>query len=123
MQKFKNQLKNEYVYRIPLRYFNDLGKIKFPLKNDFRRKCHLKTDVKKLFELKKNVTAVPTPDAQIIFTKAPFIQFDQFLLDKNFRQYLETIMVFKKILRMSVQKTPTHKTYKVAPGSDSINIF
>ena len=24
LQKFKNQLKNEYVYRIPLRYFTDL---------------------------------------------------------------------------------------------------
>ena len=31
-QKFKNQPKNKYVYRIPLRYFTDLGKIIFPLK-------------------------------------------------------------------------------------------
>ena len=33
------------------------------------------------------------PDAKNFFPKAPFIQYEQFLLDKNFRQYLETIMV------------------------------
>ena len=93
LQKFNNQLKNEYVYRIPLRYFTDLGKINFPLKIDFRIKCHLKTDMKKLFESKEKVTTAAAPDAQIIFTKAPFIHYEQFLLDKNFRQDLEKIMV------------------------------
>ena len=34
--KFQDQLKNEFVYRVPLRYFTDLGKINFPLKIDFR---------------------------------------------------------------------------------------
>ena len=33
---FQNQLKNEYVYRIPLRYFSDIGKINFPTKIDYR---------------------------------------------------------------------------------------
>ena len=62
LQKFKNQLKNEYVYRIPLRYFTDLGKIYFPLKIDFRIKCHLKTDIKKLSEFKEKVTTAAAPD-------------------------------------------------------------
>ena len=53
LQKFRIQLKNEYVYRTPLRYFTAFGKINFPLKFDFRIKCHLETDMKKLFELKK----------------------------------------------------------------------
>ena len=44
--KFQNQQKNEYVYRIPLCYFTDLGKINFPLKIDFRIKRHLETDLK-----------------------------------------------------------------------------
>ena len=34
--KFLNQLKNEFVYRIPLHYFSDIGKINFLLKIDFR---------------------------------------------------------------------------------------
>ena len=42
-------------------------------------------------------TAIDRADAEIIFTKAPYIQYEQILLDKNFRQHLETIMVSKKI--------------------------
>ena len=53
LQIFKNQLKNEYVCRIPLRYFIDLDKVNFPLQINFRIKCHLETDMKKLFESKK----------------------------------------------------------------------
>ena len=78
--------------------------------------------MKKLFESKKRVATIGATDAKIIFTKAPFIQYEQFLLDKNFRQYLETIMVSKKILRMGVQKTPIQKTYEISAGSDSINV-
>ena len=33
---FQEQVKNEYVYRIPLRYFSDIGKINFPTKIDYR---------------------------------------------------------------------------------------
>ena len=78
--------------------------------------------MKKLFESKKKVTAIGAFDAKIIFTKAPFIQYGQFLLDKNFRQYLETIMTSKKILLVGLQKTPPQKTYEISVGSDSINI-
>ena len=48
--KFKNQLKNEHTYRIPLRYFSNIGKINFPVKIDFKIRCHLETDMKRLFE-------------------------------------------------------------------------
>ena len=123
--KFQNILKKEHVYRIPLRYFTDLGKINFPTKVDYRIKLYLETETKKLFESRKvqaSRTAISTPDAKIIFTKAPFIQYEQILLDKNFRQYLETIMVSKKILRMGTQKTPIQKTYKINVGQDSLDI-
>ena len=79
----------------------------------------------KLFESRKHSaanTAIPNPDAQIIFTKAPFVKYEQILLDKNFRQHLETIMVSKKILRMGAQKTPIQKTYEIQKGSDTLNI-
>ena len=103
-EKFQNQLKNEFDYRIPLRYFTLLGKINFPLKTDFRINCHLEADLKKLSESKKlyNPTdTIPrTLDAKILFIKTTFIRYKQILLDKNFRQYLETTMVSKKILHM-----------------------
>ena len=50
LDKFKDELKNEYDYRIPLRYFCDIGKINFQLKIDFKIRCHLETDMKRLFE-------------------------------------------------------------------------
>lgn len=67
-------------------------------------------------------TIPSNPDAKIIFTKALFIQYQQILLDKNFSQYLETIMVSKKKkLLMGTQKTPIQKTYEISTGSGSIN--
>ena len=78
--------------------------------------------MKKLFEPKKRVIAVGAPDAKIIFTKAPFAQYEQFLLDKNLRQYIDTIMILKKILRTGVQRTPQQRTYEMSVGSDSINV-
>ena len=76
----------------------------------------------RLFESKKQVTRIGAPDAKIIFTKTPFIQYEQFLLDKSFRQYIETIMISKKILRMSIQKTSLQKTYEISLGSDILTV-
>ena len=90
-----------------------MGKINFSAKIDYRIKLHLKTDMKKLFESQKLLASgrtIPTPDVKIIFTKAPFIQYKQILLGKNFRQYLETLMV--------TQNTPPQKTYEISTGQD-----
>ena len=57
--------------------------------------------------------AIPEVDAEIIFTRAPFVQYEQILLDKNLRQHLKTIMVLKKILRMGAQKTLIQKSYEI----------
>ena len=79
-----------------------------------------------MFESRKvlasSTTSAPAPDAEIIFTRAPFIQYEQILLDKNLRQHLENIMVSNKIIRMGAQKTPIQKTYKIKTGSDSLNV-
>ena len=80
----------------------------------------------KLFESRKflatTTTAAPSADAEIIFTRAPFVQYEQILLDKNFTYHLETIMVSKKIIQMGAQKTPIQKTYEIKEGSDSLNV-
>ena len=122
---FQNQLKNEYVYRIPLRYFSDIGKINFPTKIDHRIKLFLETNMDKLFESRKSLATtakITNVDAEIIFTKVPFVQYEQMLLDKNFRQHLETILVSEKILRMGAQKRPIQKTYEIQKGSDSLSV-
>ena len=81
----------------------------------------------KLFESRKvlasTTTAAPSADTKIILTRAAFVQYEQILLDKNFRQHLETIMVSKKIIQMGAQKTPIQKTYEIKQGSDSLNVY
>ena len=126
IELLSDQLQSEFIYRIPLRYFSDIGKINFPTKIDYRIKLFLEMSMNKLFEPKKvlasTVKTAPDPDVEILFTRAPFVQYEQILLDKNFRQHLETIMVSKKIIRMGAQKTPIQKTYEIKHGSDSLNM-
>ena len=105
--------------------FQILEKIKFLTKIDYRIKFFLETNMDKLFESRKSLATtakVTNVDAEIIFTKAPFVQYEQILLDKNFRQHLETIMVSKKKLRMGAQKTLIQKTYKIQKGSHSLSV-
>lgn len=49
---------------------------------DFNIKCNLETEMKKLFESRKKVTNITASDVKVSFTKAPFIQYEQFKLDK-----------------------------------------
>ena len=56
------------------------------------------------------------------FPALPFVQYEQILPNKNFRQYLETIMVSKKILRIGAQKTLMQKTYEINVGQDTFDI-
>ena len=44
------------------------------------------------------------------------------LLEKKFRQYLKTIMISLKVLRMGIQKTPYQKTYKMQSGSQELTV-
>ena len=140
--KFRNQLKNKYVYRVPLKYICDLGKINFPTKIDIKIRLTLEADIKKLFEsdanlnsgLKTgktngttnladyNIAAAGSPGAQIVLLKAPMIQYEQLTLDTTFRQYLKTILYSARSLRMGVQKTPYQKTYEIQAGSQDFTV-
>ena len=104
--KFANQIDSKYVYRIPLKYLCDLGKINFPTKIDLKIRCTMQTNMTQLFESKKKVNTIGAPDAQIVFVRAPYLQYGRILLTKNFSQYLETIILSSKVLRMGMQKTP-----------------
>ena len=78
--------------------------------------------MKKLFESKKKVTALGALDAQIVFLRAPYLQYDQIRLTKNFRQYLETVIQSSKILRMGIQKSPYQKTHKMQVCSQELMV-
>ena len=50
---FKEQPQNEFVYRITLRYFSDIGKANFPTKIDYRIKIFLRKIWIKYLNLEK----------------------------------------------------------------------
>ena len=80
ISRFKDIIKNKHIHKVPLRYFTDLGKIKFPTKTDYIIKLHLEKEMKQLFKSKKLLTtgtAIRSRYAQIIFTKAHYIQYEQ----------------------------------------------
>ena len=61
--KFVAQIDSKHVYRTPLKYLCNLGKINFPTKIDLKIRCTLQTDMNQLFESKKKVAAIGAPDA------------------------------------------------------------
>ena len=73
-----------------IEYFSDIGKINFPTKIDYRIKLFLERNMGKLFESRKVLaanTAIPHVDAEILFIRAPFVQYKQILLDMSFRRF------------------------------------
>ena len=70
------------MYRIPLRYLCDLGKINFPTKIGMKIRLTLEADLKKLFETNKKAGNIGTPDVQMVLFKAPYLQYEQFILPK-----------------------------------------
>ena len=52
IQKFQNQLKNTYWYRVPLKYIVDLGQVNTSIKFNTKWRITFETDLQKLFESK-----------------------------------------------------------------------
>ena len=78
--------------------------------------------MQKLFESKTNQAADELPntvEAKIILDSAPYILYQQFELDDNFRTYLEGVMISENHLRTGIKKTPLQKSYEMIAGSQS----
>ena len=74
--KFQNQIKNEYVHRIPLKYLCDVDLVNQCFKFSTKYILTLETDMQRLFETNKNqaTNALPTSvDTSIVFTSALYI--------------------------------------------------
>ena len=120
--KFQNQIKNQYVYRILLKYLCDVGLVNQCFKFNTKYILTLETDMQRLFETNENqgINALPTSvDTSIIFTSAPYILYEQFKLDNNFRTYLEGTMISEHVLRTGMKPTPYQKSFEHVTGTQS----
>ena len=72
------------------------------------------------FESDAKLVAIPdTVTAEIIFTSAPYILFQQFQLDNNFCTHLETMLISNRALRTGIKPTPHQKSYEKNTGFQS----
>ena len=79
IDKFANQLKSEFYYRIPLRFLCDLGLVNQPIKFNTKWFLKFEIDYQRLFETKVNQTADALPNSvnvKIILTSTPYILFE-----------------------------------------------
>ena len=126
IQKFQNQLKTDYFYRIPLKYICNLGKVNQPIRFNTKWRITFEQDMQRLFEANTNLGAAAglpdTVDAKIILKSTPYLLYTQFKLNTNFRNYLETALVSESKLRTGIQKTPYQKSYELIAGAQSRTI-
>ena len=120
--KFQNQLKSEYVYRIPLKFLSDLGLVNQCFKFNTKYILTLDTEIQKLLEanVNQNADALPTTvDADIVFIGASYIMYKQFQLDDNFKTYLKGTMRSEHVLRTRIKPTPYQKSFELVTGTES----
>ena len=59
----------------------------------------------RLFKTKVKLGTFCDPDAEIIWTEAPYIEFEQIRLSDNIRQYLEAALISTNVFRTGIKNT------------------
>ena len=78
--------------------------------------------MQKLFKTNLNQSTDVLPmsiDTDVIFTGAPYIMYEKFHLDNNFKTYLEGTMHSKDVLRITIRPTPYQKLFELVRGTES----
>ena len=102
-----------------------MGLVDQPVKFNTKWLLTFETDYQRLFEINANQANNALPDsvnAKIILTSTPYILYEQFKLDKNYRTYLKDIMISNNVLGTGIQLTPYQKHYEMVRGSQSITV-
>ena len=124
-----NQLFDQKVYRIPLKYLVDIGLINVLTEFNVIFTFNLEKTAAKLFETKEKLANktgggaadLPGtgPDASPDFYATPYLQYEQLTLSETFHKYISKIINSKRVLRTGIQATPVQKTYEINVGSQS----
>ena len=78
----------------------------------------------RLVESNKQVSApsVTEPDTQIIYYAASYIQYERIRLNKLYKQYSKTVLLFKKGFRTVLSESLLKKSYELSSGSQLYKI-
>ena len=118
---FHDQLGEKTYYRIPLKFFTELGAQNTSYNINTKIMFTLETNRNKLFETTKKEDNIPNtaPDAKPILFERPFIEYNQIKLDRNFQQYFNATLKAMSALRLGVFMLPYRQTYEMASGSQT----
>ena len=123
IEKFHDQLENNYWYRIPIKFLCDIRFVNTPIKFNTKWRLTFEINMQKSFESKTNQAAAAdypdTVDAKIILELAPYLLFYQFSLEDTYRAYFEGAMISNQILRTGIKYSPYQKSYEPVAGSQS----
>ena len=120
LKTFRNTLAAEKVYRIPLLYICELGKVNFSVNTDTRINIILERNFNKLFETNKTAAAIPeNPDAYINFFARPYISYQETNLTQQAGLYQNGILRSRTALRQGVVPAPFQQEFEVAVGTQN----
>ena len=120
IKTFAEILSSETVYRIPLLYLCDLGKVNFSVNTDTRITITLQGNLNKLFESNKKVNTIPeNPDAFIKFFARPYIAYQETSLTQQAGLYQNGILRSRTALRQGVLPAPFQQEFEVAIGTQN----
>ena len=125
IQKFQNQLKNVYCYRIPLKYICNLGLVNTSIKFNTKWRLTFERNMQKLFKSKTNQAADGLPntvDAKIIIDSTLYLLYYQFDSDDVYRTYFKSAMISENLFRTGIRKTPLQENYELVAGPQSKTI-
>ena len=120
IKTFADVLSAETVYRIPLLYLCDLGKVNFSVNTDTRITITLQGNLNKLFESNKKVASIPdNSDAFIKFFARPYIAYQETSLTQQAGLYQGGILRSRTALRQGVLPAPFQQEFEVAVGTQN----
>ena len=113
--KFHTYIGNENVYCFSLRFLVNLNLVNQSVKLDPKIISTLEGKMSKLFESNRQLMTFPTTplDTKIIYYAASYIQLERISLNL-YRQYLETVLLLKKVFRMDLQKSLLKKILRIS---------
>ena len=120
IKELKNHLFKQWVYKIPLLYLCDLGKVNFAVNTNTKIVLTLERNMNKLFESNKKVAAIPENlNALINVFDRPYISYQKINLTQQASLYGTGIVRSKTALRQGVLTVPFQQEFEVNTGTQN----
>ena len=120
LKELKSHLFKQWVYKIPLLYLCDLGKVNFAVTTNTKIVLTLERNMNKLFESNKKVAATPdNSDALINVYDRPYISYQEINLTQQASLYGTGILRSETALRQGVLPVPFQQEFEVSTSTQN----